>query len=282
MPLIEYTLEGKINKVDIAVKRIRTFDPIATGLFDTPYYVAYSGGKDSDVIRILCELAGVKHDLMHNHTTVDAPETVRYVRSIVLPENIIYPKTSMWKEIEYRGLPTRVRRWCCVIFKEGGGQGRFCMTGVRRAESAKRKSRGGVEIVTRDAKNKIILNADNDDSRMMLESCIKKGKRVLNPIIDWVDSDVWEFLQHYGCPSNPLYQEGFTRIGCIGCPNADKQRETHWERWPRYKDNYLRAAQRYIDGHPDGICKTGEELFCRWMRNKPLDQIDGQEILEDY
>ena len=82
MPLIDYTLFGKVNKVEQAIERIRAFDPIINGTFEEPFYVAYSGGKDSDVIRILCDLAGVQYDLVHNHTTADAPETVRYIHTI--------------------------------------------------------------------------------------------------------------------------------------------------------------------------------------------------------
>lgn len=199
------------------------------------------------------------------------------MRGIVKPENINYPSKSMWREIEYYGLPTRLYRWCCGIFKEKGGVGRFCMTGVRWAESNKRKDRGSVEVVTPKKKDKIILNADNDESRRLMENCITKGIRTLNPIVDWSDADVWELLHYYGCDSNPLYQCGFARVGCIGCPNAAKQRENHWRMWPKYKESYLRAAQRYVDKHPDGQFKSGEELFNWWMNDKNLDrQIDGQ------
>lgn len=58
-----------------AIERLKTFEP-ADG-----YYLAYSGGKDSDCIKILAQLAGVKFEAVHNLTTVDAPETVRYVQS---------------------------------------------------------------------------------------------------------------------------------------------------------------------------------------------------------
>lgn len=139
MSLIEYTLSGKINKVDQAIQRIKAFDPVSTGLMDTPYYVAYSGGKDSDTLRILFELAGVKYDLVHNHTTVDAPETVRYVRSIPGIQ-ISYPELSMWQLIvKKRVPPTRIARYCCGTLKEKGGEGRFVVTGVRWAESVRRK-----------------------------------------------------------------------------------------------------------------------------------------------
>lgn len=66
-----------IAKEKRAIQYLKSFEPESE-----PYYLCYSGGKDSDTIRILSGLAGVKHDIVNNHTTVDAPETVRYIRSI--------------------------------------------------------------------------------------------------------------------------------------------------------------------------------------------------------
>lgn len=285
MALIENTLEGRVNRVDIAIKRIRSFDPLALGIMDQPYYVAYSGGKDSDAIRILCDLAGVKHELRHNHTTVDAPETVRYVRSIP-GIRIDYPEQSMWRLIESKGIPpTRTKRYCCEAFKERGGEKRVVMTGVRWRESANRKKkRGSVEIQGK-TKAKLILNADNDDSRRMLETCRMKGKRVVNPIVDWSDADVWELLDYYGCKSNPLYQCGYHRVGCVGCPVSSNQFQ-ELEQYPKYKLNYIKAfdrmlARRREKGLTCDSWQTGEDVYRWWILRKALPkEIDGQMILE--
>lgn len=67
-----YMYSAKAKK---AIERLKAFEP-ADG-----YYLAYSGGKDSDCIKILAQCAGVKFEAVHNLTTVDAPETVRYVQS---------------------------------------------------------------------------------------------------------------------------------------------------------------------------------------------------------
>ena len=76
------------------------------------------------------------------------------------------------------------------------------VTGVRWAESAnRRKKRGLVNIggaeaqVTADGfnadykKNKygIILNSDNVENRKTVEHCVRQGKIVVNPIVDWED-----------------------------------------------------------------------------------------------
>ena len=122
-----------------AIEYLKAFEPESE-----PYYLCYSGGKDSDVIRILANLAGVKHDIVHNLTTVDAPETVRYIKSI--PDiKIDYPEKTMWQLIvEKKMPPTRLMRYCCERLKERGGRGRMKITGVRWAESFNRKENSGV------------------------------------------------------------------------------------------------------------------------------------------
>lgn len=281
MALLEYTLDGVIDKEKQAIERIRMFDPLSNGFGDDPYYVAYSGGKDSDVLRILFKLSGVKHDLYHNHTTADAPETVYYIRSI--PDiHINYPEISMWNLIPYKRIPpTRRIRYCCEYLKENGGMNRFVSTGVRWAESYKRSNRGSLEISGKTIKSRIILNADNTEDRKTIEICPTKSKRILNPIIDWTEQDVWEFLDYYGCQSNPLYQSGFTRIGCIGCPMAGSQKQKwEFERYPQYMRMYIKAFDRMITARKESgmSCErwnSGEEVFRSWI-SKPDRQMEGQ------
>jgi phosphoadenosine phosphosulfate reductase len=101
------------QKEKIAIERLRAFEPS-----EKPYYLCYSGGKDSDCIRILAALAGVKHEIHHNLTTVDAPETVQYIKSV---HDVIIdrPKLSMWRLIENKKYPpTRISRYCCSELKE--------------------------------------------------------------------------------------------------------------------------------------------------------------------
>ncbi len=292
MSLIENTIYGKIDKVELAIMNLKMMAPIETGRSDKPYYVAYSGGKDSDVIRILCDLAGVKHELWHNHTTADAPETVRYVRQIP-GINIRYPDTTMWDLIVKKKMPpTRLVRYCCSELKERNGNDRVIVTGVRREESRNRESRKFFESnekytnkrVKLDAEQ-LILNNDNTENREIVEQCIRQGKVIINPIIDWTESDVWEFLSHYGCESNPLYKCGFDRVGCIGCPMVNKKRYFEFDRYPKYKQMYIHAFQRMIDQNErKSDWKTGEEVFAWWMGEiKPTykQQITIAEILDD-
>lgn len=146
------------------------------------------------------------------------------------------------------------------------------VTGVRWAESANRaKTHGAVDLqnkpkaTVRKAKQmgatyqlnkqgEVIMNDDNDANRKMVESCYRTQKTMVNPIVDWSDEDVWEFLNSNNIPHCSLYDEGFTRLGCIGCPLAGAKNMQHdFERWPKYKENYIRAFQRMIDSHPGQI-----------------------------
>lgn len=125
-----------VEKEKTAINFLKHFEPRGNeGWDDKPYYLCYSGGKDSDVILTLAKLAGVNFEAVHNLTTVDAPETVNYIKSI--PDvKIDYPDNSMWKLIVKKRMPpTRIVRYCCSELKERSGIGRKKITGVRWAES---------------------------------------------------------------------------------------------------------------------------------------------------
>lgn len=273
----------------IAIERLKAFEP------DVGYYLCYSGGKDSDVIKILANLANVKHECVHNLTTVDAPETVRYIKS-QKDVRIDRPELSMWRLIEKKMVPpTRLMRYCCSVLKERGGKGRLKITGVRWAESENRKESAGViRIIGKPKTNQkiadelgvdyrvtkqggMVLNMDNDAGRRMVENCYRTSSTMVNPIVDWTDEDVWEFLKHYGCKSNPLYElTGRNRIGCIGCPMAGyEQIKKEFARYPIYKQNYIKAFDRMIlarlkNGKSvDEQWKDGKSVMAWWLGEDP-------------
>lgn len=98
--------------------------------------------------------SGIPFEVLHNHTTADAPETVFHIRDTFRRleekgircdvDKHIHPdgtRTTMWNLIPRKLFPpTRLVRYCCAELKEGGGKGRFIATGVRWAESAARKN----------------------------------------------------------------------------------------------------------------------------------------------
>ena len=125
-----------------------------------------------------------------------------------------------------------------------------------------------------------MLNTDNDESRRVVESCYRTMNTLVNPIIDWTDQEVWEYLRYYGCESNPLYKEGFRRIGCVGCPlSGSKQMYRQFARYPKYKEAYIRAFDKMLLNRkkPFDIEKSGKDVM-KWWLGEDINQI----TIEDY
>ena len=277
--LIENTLFGVRDKVKIAIDRLQVFEP------PEGYYLAFSGGKDSQCIYHLAKEAGVKFDAHYNLTTADPPELVWFIKKNYPDVSRDRPKETMWQLIPRKLMPpTRLARYCCQELKEGGGEGRIVVTGVRWAESVRRKqTRGIAEVLGKSKKTNYILLNDNEQERMMFENCTKKGKRIVNPIIDWEDEDVWEYIHTRNIEYCKLYDEGFKRLGCIGCPMAGKDGMLHqFERWPKFKQAYIRAFQRMLDTRKtkglENNWETPEDVFNWWVygQNRKDKEIEGQ------
>ena len=271
----QLNIEGK-DKIQVAIDRLQMFEPTEG------YYLAFSGGKDSEVIKELAIMAGVKFDAHHNHTTIDPPELVRHIRENHKDVKIHYPEKTMWQLIEKQLMPpTRLVRYCCSELKEKGGNGRFVITGVRWAESAKRKNiRKMVEFDTYGSQSKhqkkqreIFLMSDNEEKRKMIENCQAKGKHVINPIVDWTEKDVWDFIKLRKINYCKLYDEGYKRLGCIGCPMSGKKgMKKDFKRFPKYYENYLKAfkrmlKQRNLKGLPTSW-ETPEQVMEWWINGQ--------------
>ena len=253
--LNELTLFGETDKVKIAIERLKTFEP------DEGYYLAFSGGKDSVVIKALADMAGVKYDAHYNLTTIDPPELVQFIKRVHPDVEIHRPPKPFLKKLVEWGYPQRQYRWCCNYLKESFGAG-LVITGVRWAESAKRKA-----------------------NRKMIDTYYKGGKKqMLNVIIDWTTAEVWQFIRGLGIPYCELYDQGWDRIGCLFCPNAYyKQRLRHAALYPKYVSNFIKAFQKLYDkkisdgkGHQVEKWENGEQMFWAWLRGNPKRTNDDQ------
>lgn len=255
--LITNTLFGIHDKVQIAIARIREFEP------PEGYYVAFSGGKDSITVKDLMQRAGVKYDIHYNLTTVEPPELIYYIRRFHADVEVHRPEETMWQLIPRKRMPpTQVARYCCQILKEGGGVGRYTVTGVRWAESTKRAKRRMLEICNRDS-----------------------TKIYLHPIIDWTAAEVWEYIRMRQLPYCSLYDEGFARIGCVMCPcGGPKGMQRDARRWPKYAAMYRWACQKaYGQSVADGLTmkkwQSGDDLYNWWISDKRTEKVDPDQTV---
>jgi phosphoadenosine phosphosulfate reductase len=284
----------------MAIARLKTASDMSLMYYKQPLVITDSGGKDSSVCKELALRSGIPFEIIHNHTTADAPETVRFIRQeakrfedLGIKYTINMPtykgkRATMWNLIPQKLMPpTRLVRYCCSVLKETGGAGRFICTGVRWAESASRKNNRGIYEKIGDTEHRIILNNDNDEKRLLFENCRLRAKRTVNPIIDWSDDDVWGFINGENIQTNQLYAEGWCRVGCVGCPMAgQKGREQEFAKWPKYKGLYLNAFERLIAERSrqgkETTWQSPVDVFNWWMEYDVLPgQMDLFEEMEE-
>jgi phosphoadenosine phosphosulfate reductase len=284
--------------------------------YHKPIIICYSGGKDSDVIlRLAMEvLRPEQFEVLHSITTVDSPITNKYVNDIFkelkekgikceksIPVGSDGKPTNMWKLIPEKKMPpTRIVRYCCQTLKETSTPNRVAILGVRADESSKRKGRdvfgvrGGsyseatffsldhTAEVHREA-----LEKEKEPNGTVWDCTLIKVMRdqqdtVVSPIYEWSDSDVWDYLNRGGWKHNPMYDMGYHRVGCIGCPLATyKQKLKEFSDFPSYKKLYIAAFEEMIKQNPKAKWKSGEEVFDWWIE-KDKHETRGQLTINDY
>jgi len=255
------------DKVQKSIATIQLYEPKA--LERDPvngYYVADSYGKDSCVIRHLCAAAGVAHKCHHHLTTLDPPELIHFGRKHH-PDALIHrPSLPLLARFVQKsaGPPTRRSRWCCQEYKEPYGNPYIKVLGIRAQESRNRKVRWKIWTPWK-----------------------RPVTWILNPILYWTAADVWEYIRQHKIPYCCLYDQGFSRLGCVGCPMSGNGRYKEFARWPKYEKLWHKAFQKYWlawhnvprkDGDPRWFDKKGwtswQDLWKWWMEETPRNAPD--------
>lgn len=167
-------------------------------------------------------MAGVKIKWYY-HTAIDPPELVRFIRQYHSDVEWTIPKKKFFQTVSIKGMPSSWYRVCCSIIKEGNGRGRLKVVGVRAEESARRAASWDMVSPT-----------------------------AIAPILHWTTHEVWEFIHANNLPYCCLYDEGFDRLGCVGCPlKTQAKRNLDFARWPRYERFWQRICSTLWEKHKD-------------------------------
>jgi phosphoadenosine phosphosulfate reductase len=273
------------KKVDRAIKLIQSASKIAKENGCPEIEVAYSGGKDSDVILELTKMSGVPYRAIYKNTTIDPAGTIKHAQD--MGAEIMRPKKTFAELLGKKGLPTRFRRFCCGVLKEYKILD-YAILGVRREESVKR------------------AKMYNEPEKCRVYSKNVKARHYF-PILDWTKEDLKEFIQDRGVKLHPLYYnengelDVTRRLGCMGCPLASRKgRINTFKEHPNLVKLYVRGGQKFLDEHPnskiasyykDGYEWFAENLFCKDVHefqeqfggnNLFGDKVDCKQFLEDY
>lgn len=271
------------RKIEHSVNLIQRAEKLALKMSSDGFHLAFSGGKDSQVLYHIAQIAGVKFKAHMQVTTIDHPELMAFVRKIY-PDVVLHrPKLNFYQLLlKKRMLPHRNARWCCAELKETAGVGAVTLVGVRAAESIRRSKRAEVERANANKgrrkqydedEQEVLFGADDE----MLHQCIRGRDRiVISPIFRWTDADVWNFIRGNNIEYCRLYDEGFTRIGCIFCPLASpKTKQKQRLRYPGFERAFKRSIQKMIDKKGSGspYNATADELFDWYVSDQSIDEF---------
>lgn len=246
------------KKVDRAVRLLQT---VAKG-YDGEIELGYSGGKDSDVILHLARRAGIRVKPIYRNTTIDPPGTIAHVQEVGGVQ-ILRPEKTFFQLIEQKGLPSRIRRFCCEKLKEYKIKEKTIL-GVRKAESDNR------------------ARLYDEPTKCLYYGKAKKPENHVEgiyPILDWTDEDVLNYIEANNIRLHPLYyrEDGTIdikrRLGCMCCPMIYwKRRAVEFRQHPVMVRAYCRAAQKHREAHPDtDAAKKYTDVYQLFFRNMFFD-----------
>jgi len=206
--------------------------------------VSFSGGKDSTVVSYLVRKALGVNKVLHifGDTTLEYPDTHNYIdkffrnnKGIPLYENA--SKHTFFEMCKLIGPPSRINAWCCSVFKAApiativnrvnGKHGVISFEGIRKKESARRRNRQNTYF-----SKKIVHQLS------------------AYPILEWKEIEVWLYILIKGLDFNDAYRRGFSRVGCLYCPNNIPYNEylikNYYPKEARKWENFLLNYARKI------------------------------------
>ena len=252
-----------------------------------PLEIAYSGGKDSDVILELAKMSGIEYRAIYKNTTIDPPGTIKHAMENEV--EIRRPKESFFSLMMKDGYPNRFARFCCSALKEYKILDN-CVMGIRKCESVKRSKRYSEPTECR------IFGGNK-----------KNHVTAIYPILDWNDEDELEFIEERGIKLHPLYYrvDGSVditkRLGCMCCPLMYyKKRLQQFKQWPGMVKAYLRCGEEFLKSHPESkLAKQYSDVYEYFVANAFFvnqrdyakeklgggifsDKPDYKKLIEDY
>lgn len=269
------------KKVEQAVKLLQVCYKAA----GEPLEIAYSGGKDSDVILELAKMSGIKYRAIYKNTTIDPPGTIKHAMENGV--EIRRPKVAFFSLMMQHAYPNRFRRFCCSVLKEYKILDNSVM-GIRKCESVKR-----AKMYT-------------EPTACRIYGSKKNHVNAIYPILEWSDEDELEFIKERNIKLHPLYyrEDGSIdlakRLGCMCCPLAYYKKRLHeFKQYPGMVKAYIRCGNEYFRSHPESkLAKQYSDVYEYFVANAFYDnhkdyvkaksrsifheKYDYKKLIEDY
>lgn len=269
------------KKVEQAVKLLQVCYKAA----GEPLEIAYSGGKDSDVILELAKMSGIKYRAIYKNTTIDPPGTIKHAKENGV--EIRRPKETFFSLMKRKGYPSSLRRFCCEVLKEYKILDNSVM-GIRKCESTKR-----AKMYT-------------EPTACRIYGSKKNHVNAIYPILEWSDEDELEFIKERNIKLHPLYyrEDGSIdltkRLGCMCCPlKYYKKRLQDFKQYPGMVKAYLHCGNEFLRSHHESktakrysdvyeyfvanaFFKNHKDYVKAKSRSIFYEKYDNKKLIEDY
>lgn len=257
------------QKVNQSIKLLRSVYRRA----QEPLEICYSGGKDSDVMLRLAQLADIPYIAIHRLSGIDRPNTLAHCEEV--GATIHRTGRTFFDVVDDHGLPTRRQRHCCEELREYAIH-KFACWGIRREESNRRKARYTEPIQCR------VYHAKSQGY------C-----QAVLPLLEWTMQDEYDFItrerihlhRHYYNADGSL--DLTRRVGCIGCPLASDKGLAELREFPMFARQLLKHLEvwwnRYTHTHSHDLFPTSADIlfhniFCnsysQYIATRPMDCRD--------
>jgi phosphoadenosine phosphosulfate reductase len=160
-----------------------------------------------------------------------AQTTLHYKRKI----KIYFPETAAVEQyVKLNGING---------FYDSQAQRKDCCH-VRKVEPLKRALAGKKAWITGLRREQAPTRKDLSDSEFDKDNGLQK----FNPLIDWTEQDVWDYIKQCNVPYNQLHDKGYPSIGCAPCtraiqPGEDVRAGRWWWEDAQQKECGLHAKQ---------------------------------------
>ena len=204
------------------------------------FHVAYSGGKDSEVLLdlVIKALPTKSFIVIFGDTGMEFPDTYEAVEvakkycekkgvPFYISSSHFKPEDS-WKLF---GPPSRALRWCCSVHKSAPQT-------LKLREILGKKDFVGLDFVG------VRAYESNTRSEYKKENFGKKqkGQWSHNSILEWTSAEVWLYIFANNLFINRAYKKGHTRVGCLLCPMGS----SGFNNYMRIK-SYNKGVLKYIN-----------------------------------
>ena len=215
--------------------------------------VAFSGGKDSELVLYFCLERNPNVPLVFNNTGVEYPETVKFIAHLAelwkLNLTVTHPEKSFWDCVAEYGFP-RGTKWretkAKVALGWKGNVARCCYW---------LKEKPMLLAIRRNGYLGYFAGETATESRLRMFAArrgtclhLKKEKVCkIKPILWWTEDEVWAFIRKEGLPVNEAYLKGARRIGCMPCTAYKNWEEQMQKLNPKlYRIIKLRKEKQYM------------------------------------